>query len=94
MQEPLINLLNLVGLAWWIEVTTETPRCTYYFGPFTGYKEAVASKAGYLEDLAQEGAQGINVVIKRCKPDKLTVSDDMGEFNGQRIVRTLSGQLQ
>jgi hypothetical protein len=84
MQEPLTNLLNLVGLAWWVEITTEMPRCTYYFGPFGDYKSAEASKAGYLEDLQQEGAQGIGVRIKRCKPFQLTISDDLVESNGHK----------
>jgi hypothetical protein len=84
MQEPFTNLLNLVGLAWWVEITTETPRCTYYFGPFSDYKSAEMSKAGYLEDLQQEGAEGISVEIKRCKPVELTIADDLGEANGQK----------
>ncbi len=78
MQELLTTLLSLFGLAWWVEVKTETPRCTYYFGPFLEAKVAEDSKAGYVTDLEQEGAQGISVSVKRCKPAKLTVSDDLG----------------
>lgn len=85
MQEFLTNLLHLVGLAWWVEVTTDTPRCTYYFGPFSGQEEAQAHKAGYVEDLEQEGAQGIRTTIKRCKPSALTVFDDSGEKPGKRV---------
>ena len=94
MQELLTNLLNLLGLAWWVEVKTEAPRCTYYFGPFAGSKAAEASKAGYVEDLEHEGAQNISVSIKRCKPSKLTVADDLGEKVISSTPRTLSGQLQ
>jgi hypothetical protein len=94
MKEPFTSLLNLVGLAWWVEVKTETPHCTYYFGPFEGAKAAEASKAGYVADLEQEGAQGISVSVKRCKPVKLTVSDDLGEQGSQGISRALSSQLQ
>jgi len=93
MKEFLAHPLNLFGLAWWIEVITESPRCTYYFGPFPDSKTAETSKTGYLDDLEQEGAQGITVTIKRCKPSHLTVSDDLGESNSQRITGSLSSQL-
>lgn len=94
MQETLANLLNFLGLAWWVEIKTESPRCTYYFGPFLDEKEAEASKGGYMEDLQQEDAQGISVLVKRCKPTRLTISDDLGEASSQRITGALSGQFQ
>lgn len=59
--------------AWWVKVDTADPQCTYYFGPFASTKEAELSQPGYLEDLAQEGAQGIAVQIERCQPSNLTV---------------------
>lgn len=76
MKEIWTNILNTFGQAWWVEVTTEMPRCTYYFGPFTSDSEAESAKSGYVDDLEQEGAQGIRVVIKRCKPGQLTIYDD------------------
>ncbi len=94
MNDLLANLLNLFGFAWWVEVMTETPTCTYYFGPFMSAKAADASKSGYVEDLEQEGAQGIKVTLKRFKPTRLTVADDLGEKSSQGITRTLRGQLQ
>lgn len=94
MQELWTNLLNVLGLAWWVEVKTDTPRCTYYFGPFVNAKLAELSQAGYVADLEQEGAQGIITSIKRCKPSKLTVSDDLGERSSQGVARALSGQFQ
>ncbi|UBF28038.1 DUF1816 domain-containing protein [Kovacikia minuta CCNUW1] len=90
MQEILTSLLNVVGLAWWVEVKTETPRCTYYFGPFPKANLAEISKAGYVADLEQEGAQGIAVSVKRCKPAKLTVSDDLGEKLSQGVPTALT----
>ncbi len=93
MQELFTSLLNLIGLAWWVEVKTESPRCTYYFGPFLGAKAAEAAKAGYVADLEQEGAQGITVSVKRCKPAKLTVSEDFGEKPGRKIARAFSSQF-
>lgn len=41
MKEFLISSLNLFGLAYWIEIVTETPQCTYYFGPFLTEQEAL-----------------------------------------------------
>jgi hypothetical protein len=94
MNELLTNLLNLFGLAWWVEVITETPNCTYYFGPFLSAKAATVAKSGYVEDLEQEGAQGIKVMLKRFKPTKLTVADDLGEKSSQEPARPLRGQFQ
>jgi hypothetical protein len=92
MSEIWTNVLNTVGLAWWVEIITETPRCTYYFGPFSSSKEAEAAQSGYIEDLEQEGAQGIKVDVKRCKPSSLTI-DEFSEMNSQNRSRVLSSQL-
>lgn len=70
------KLLNQLGLAWWVEVVTDSPRCTYYFGPFISANEAKALQAGYIKDLEQEGAQGIVAKVKRCKPAQLTIYED------------------
>jgi hypothetical protein len=97
MQESLTNLLHTFGLAFWVEITTETPRCTYYFGPFFSRKEAETEKSGYIEDLEQEGAIGIQVSIQRCKPEVLTIFDDVdevGEAPSQRVTGALSSQFQ
>jgi len=93
MKEVLINILQFFGLAWWVEIVTENPQCTYYFGPFVSAKEAEVTKAGYLEDLQTEGAQGIRVAIKRCKPGNLTLCDDWGEQIDREPRRTFSGQM-
>lgn len=90
MNNILVNLLQAVGLAWWIEITTEFPRCTYYFGPFTREEEARAEKRGYIEDLEQEGAQGIVVTIKRCKPENLTIYEEEEVVNHRDPSRLLS----
>jgi hypothetical protein len=78
MKEIWLSLLELLGKAWWIEVKTENPRCTYFFGPFVSQKEAEQEKAGFIEDLQQEGATHIQARIRRCKPDpkSLTVYDE------------------
>jgi hypothetical protein len=67
------RFLNFFGLAFWVEIVTKEPRCTYYFGPFIDEEEANGYVSGYLEDLETEQAQGITFNIKRCKPKQLTV---------------------
>ena len=66
-----------LSTGWWAEITTIKPRCIYYFGPFETYAEAQAAYPGYVDDLDSEGSQGIVVVIKRCKPDNLTLFDEI-----------------
>jgi len=94
MSEIWTNLLNMIGLAWWVEVVTEAPRCTYYFGPFPNEKEANLAKGGYVEDVEKEGAQGIKVSVKCCKPSMLTIYED-GSDAGGRNERSpaFSGQI-
>lgn len=93
MKELLISLLHFFGWALWIEIVTDVPRCTYYFGPFLTQKEAEVFKDGYVEDIQQEGAAGIAIRIKRCKPAKLTVDDeDFGQKRSRRIVPIFSVQ--
>ncbi len=84
MKEIWINLLQTLGLAWWVEIATDSPQCKYYFGPFASGQDAEAAKAGYVQDLETEGAQGIKVVIKRDNPSNLTVYDDTAESGRQR----------
>ena len=79
MQESLVRLIDFFGFAWWVKVKTNSPHCTYYFGPFLNRRQAENEKPGYVEDLQFEGAQGIEASTKRCKPVKLTVYDELAE---------------
>jgi hypothetical protein len=63
-------------LAWWVKIVTETPQCTYYFGPFDSAREADLAQAGYIEDLEGEGAKGIAVQILQDEPKILTIYED------------------
>lgn len=76
VKELVTGFMQRLNTAWWAEITTTSPQCIYYFGPFQTNAEANAAYPGYIEDLDSEGAQGIVVVIKRCKPDVLTICDD------------------
>lgn len=93
LKELLINLFNFVGLAWWVEIATDSPRCTYYFGPFLTQQEAETATQGYMEDLQHEGAQGITSSVKRCKPNNLTVYDELEDLVGRRSSPVFSGQM-
>ena len=65
------------NLPWWVVIQTAKPRCTYYFGPFESESEAKRDRDGYVEDLTQEGAQGITVEIKQCQqPEALTIDEE------------------
>ncbi|MDJ0903818.1 MAG: DUF1816 domain-containing protein [Xenococcus sp. MO_188.B8] len=66
---------DLEARHWWVEIQTDNPGCTYYFGPFETAEEARASQDGYLEDLRQERARIITVEIKQCQPQELTIYD-------------------
>jgi hypothetical protein len=79
--------LAKMGIAWWLEVITEEPKCIYYFSPFSSEYLAEVLSDGYLEDLEQEKAQVISVDIKRGQPRKLTIFED--EFE-----ETLAGKLE
>jgi hypothetical protein len=72
-------LENVLGSskAWWLEIKTSQPSCTYYFGPFDSEAEAETLKGGYIEDLEQEGAQSIRFSLHHCNvPDTLTIVDE------------------
>ena len=92
MKEVLIKILDFMGLACWVEIVTDNPRCTYYFGPFVSEQEAHAAKSGYIEDLENEGAQGISVTVRRCKPTNLTIFDELGEQIELKTLPNFSGQ--
>jgi len=85
------SILETLGLAVWVEIITDTPRCTYYFGPFASEADAQAAKNGYIEDLEAEGSKGLVVMIKRCKPETLTVYDESLDFKFDRFP-AFSGQ--
>lgn len=94
MNELWLSTLELLGLAWWLEITTESPNCTYYFGPYLRASEAEADKQGFMDDLEKEGARNIKFAIKRCRPDRLTVFDEKTDPpKNPGIAPILSGQV-
>jgi hypothetical protein len=73
LEELLLQVLEIVGLACWIEIETLNPNCIYYFGPFVNLEQAKDSQAIYIEDLTQENAICQRIEIKFCRPKSLTV---------------------
>ncbi|WP_204103442.1 MULTISPECIES: DUF1816 domain-containing protein [Spirulina sp. CCY15215] len=73
LSEISLALLEGLGLAYWIELKTDTPECLYYFGPFANAAEAEENLPGYVEDLEAEGAENIQYAIVKCKPTNLTI---------------------
>lgn len=73
-----ITLLFMEQLAtdWWAKIITIAPRCIYYFGPFSTRKEAENYYPGYVEDLNDEGAIGIVIIIERSVPKILTICEE------------------
>ena len=76
LKDSLTSVLEQLGLALWVEIVTDQPQCTYYFGPFACAKSAQKAVSGYIEDLKQESAQVIAVTLKRVQPRELTIFDD------------------
>lgn len=60
------------SLPWWVEISTQIPRCLYYFGPFESQEEAIINQNGYGEDLMAEGAVEIKINILQAEPEILT----------------------
>ncbi|MFZ4667063.1 MAG: DUF1816 domain-containing protein [Prochlorotrichaceae cyanobacterium] len=83
MKEFLTRFLNQIGQAFWVEIKTEVPACIYYFGPFLTEQEANEEKQGYWDDLEAENAQGIQMMVKRCRPTELTITEDWGTESWQ-----------
>lgn len=86
MKEVLTTIFNAIGWAYWVEIETAKPSCTYYFGPFLLLKDAELAQVGYVEDLTKEDAAGIMVEIKRCKPTELTVIKEQEENLGLKFA--------
>jgi Domain of unknown function (DUF1816) len=61
--------------------------------PFLSSADASFAVKGYMEDLESEGAQGIMVNVKRCKPDSLTIAEDLGEKIDRKVKPIFSGQV-
>lgn len=70
---PIASLRHPSEQAWWVEISTAVPLCTYYFGPFDSQKAARDSRTSYVNDLHQEEARGIVALVKQCQPDRLTI---------------------
>ncbi len=74
LKNTLTTLWENLGLATWIKITTADPPCLYYFGPFLSEQEAQEHQPQFLQDLQEEGAEGIEAEILQCpRPEQLTL---------------------
>jgi hypothetical protein len=62
-------------LGWWIEIFSAQPPCLYYFGAFDSAQEAEVLQDGFVQDLIEDGAQGIAVRLQWCQPTEITIED-------------------
>ena len=82
------NLLDLLVFdspkpPYWIEIKTENPTCTYYFGHFAYSLTAKLMQHGYIKDLLEEKAIVVSAEIKQCQPEQLTIIE---EKNSKQIL--------
>lgn len=79
---------------WWLEIKTEAPTCTYYFGPFETESEAKAEQAGYVEDLQQEGSKVLvtNAIALTNPPQQLTIYEEAMDGRSPGPTPAFSGQ--
>lgn len=72
-QPPGQRFILLGAQPWWVKIRTTRPHCVYYFGPFPFRWIAQRHQASYCQDLQLEQAQGIDAVILKDQPKKLTL---------------------
>lgn len=66
------------GTSWWLQVNTAKPSCMYYLGPFQNPIDARDACPGYIEDLAIEGSQIVDILIKQSQAKTLKFYEDEG----------------
>ena len=69
--------MNGRGEEWWVEVHTDLPKRTYYFGPYESKDKAYDNTKGYVADLKKKGSKKISINIKqRQQSTQLTATDE------------------
>ena len=62
---------------WWVEVDTDSPKRTYYFGPYDSREEASNQTTSYIRNLEKKGAKKISINIKQGRqPTELRASEE------------------
>ena len=79
MKKILTEFFKNIVQQYWIEVITDKPICTYYFGPFFTRKGANLAQSGFIEDLETENAEITKVEVKRCQPQELTIFSSLND---------------
>lgn len=71
-----MSQLEQQNLAWWVEIVTDRPPCTHYFGPFATARTAKLAQIARMEDFEQEGSKIVFVAVRRCQSQLLTSFDN------------------
>ncbi len=79
MKKILTEFFKNIVQQYWIEVITDKPICTYYFGPFLTRQGANLAQSGFIEDLETENAKITKVETKRCQPQELTIVSPLND---------------
>ncbi len=70
-------MVSARGREWWVEVETDSPKRTYYFGPYDNKDEASNNTSSYITDLEKKGAKNIRINIKQGRePSQLKASEE------------------
>lgn len=56
---------------WWIEIVTNKPKYTYYFGGFDSYWEIKSLKYKYIQDFKKKEIEIVNIQVLQCQPEEL-----------------------
>ena len=61
------KLGNKLGLAWWAKIQTDSPKVTYWFGPFLTKRNLNGNLEIFIRELNEEGSTNITHTLIRCK---------------------------
>ena len=88
MNELLTNLLSALGLAWWVEIITDSPCCLYYFGIGVSASVRGGNRATGVREPSGErncggvlAAGGVVVIRRERKFGCLAYSSNNGSDN-------------
>jgi len=77
---------NQGEVGWWVEIITQSPFCTYYFGAFDTLDRAEIAKSCYVEALEQDGACGISTRVQQGSPTNISHFEDEGRESSVVII--------
>lgn len=71
--QPMRNVANGLGMAWWARVETHGPDAVYWFGPFVRRSTLEAALDSFLVDLRAEGPASLeHQCLRTSRSEPLT----------------------